>query len=299
MSRLITVLVAVVAHVGTPDPGSLIPDPYEKARQQPSFSTRTESVRVDVLVTEGGRIVQGLGPADFEIRDEGVVQTVDLVSFQQLPIHVILALDLSYSVSGERLRDLRGASHALLDALGRDDRASLLTFNHAVSRRSMPTSDVGPLRTVLDALEPEGVDSPGGTALTDATYAALVSGEKEGGRSLALVFSDGVDTGSWLSSSRVLDVARRTGVVVYGVSVRGSGGSLLSDLTELTGGSAVEAESTRNLRAVFIRVLEEFRSRYLVSFSPKGVAQRGWHRLDVRIKGRRVNVKARPGYMAN
>ena len=298
MSRVIAVLVAVSAQIGAFDPRSLIPDPYENVQQQPSFSARTESVRVDVLVTEGGRIVPGLSAADFEIRDEGVVQTVDLVSFQQLPIHVILALDLSYSVSGERLRDLRSASHALLDALGRDDRASLLTFNHAVSRRSTPTSDVGPLRSVLDALEPEGVDSPGGTALTDAAYAALVSGEMEGGRSLALVFSDGVDTGSWLSSSRVLDVARRTGVVVYGVSVRGSG-SLLGDLTEATGGSAVEAESTRNLRAVFIRVLEEFRSRYLVSFSPKGVAQRGWHRLDVRIKGRRVNVKARPGYMAN
>ena len=282
MSRLIAVLLAVATHA-----------------QQPSFSARTESVRVDVLVTDGGRIVQGLSAADFEIRDEGVAQTVDLVSFQQLPIHVILALDLSYSVSGERLRDLRGASHALLDALGRDDRASLLTFNHAVSRRSTPSSDVGQLRRVLDTLEPEGVDGPGSTALADATYAALVSGEMEGGRSLALVFSDGVDTGSWLSPSRVLDVARRTGVVVYGVSVRGSGGSFLGDLTEVTGGSAVEAESSRNLRAVFIRVLEEFRGRYLVSFSPKGVAKPGWHRLDVRVKGRRVNVKARPGYMAN
>jgi VWFA-related protein len=252
-----------------------------------------------VLVTEAGRIVRGLSAADFEVRDEGVAQTVDLVSFEQLPIHVTLALDLSYSVSGERLRDLRGASHALLDALGRDDRASLLTFNHAVSRRSTPTPDVGPLRTVLDALEPEGVESAGSTALADAAYAALVSAEKEGGRSLALIFSDGVDTGSWLSSSRVLDVARRTGVVVYGVSVRGSGGSFLGDLSEVTGGSAIEAESTRNLRAVFIRVLEEFRSRYLVSFSPKGVNKPGWHRLEVRIKGRRVNVKSRPGYMAN
>ena len=293
------ILLAVSAHLGSSDSRSLIPDPYEYVQQQPSFSTRTESVRVDVLVTEGGRIVRGLGPADFEIRDEGVAQTVDLVSFEQLPIHVILALDLSYSVSGERLRDLRGASHALLDALRRDDRASLLTFNHAVSRRSTPTSDVGPLRTVLDALEPEDVESAGSTALADAAYAALVSGEKEGGRSLALIFSDGVDTGSWLSSSRVLDVARRTGVVVYGVSVRGSGGSFLSDLTEATGGSAIEAESTRNLRAVFIRALEEFRSRYLVSFSPKGVTKPGWHRLEVRIKGRRVNLKARPGYMAN
>ena len=63
--------------------------------QQPTFSTRTESVRVDVLVTEGGRVVNGLGPADFEIRDEGVLQTVELVNFQQLPLHLVLALDLS------------------------------------------------------------------------------------------------------------------------------------------------------------------------------------------------------------
>ena len=70
-------------------------------------------------------------------------------------------------------------------------------------------------------------------------------------------------------------------------------------MSEITGGRHVDVESTRNLRAVFARVLEEFRGRYLVSYSPKGVAQRGWHSLDVRIKGRRAAVKARPGYMAN
>lgn len=271
-----------------------------RASQQPTFSARTESVRVDVLVTDSGRIVNGLQAADFEIRDEGVLQTVDLVQFQQLPLHVALALDLSYSVSGERLEDLRGASHALLDALTTQDHASLLTFNHAVSRRSAPTSDVMTLRTLLNAVAPEDVEGTTGTALADATYGSMLAGDVDGRRSLALVFSDGVDTGSWLSPRRVIDAARRTGVVVYGVSVRGSGGdSFLEDVSKMTGGDIVEAESSRNLRAAFIRVLEEFRHRYLVSYSPKGVAARGWHRLDVRIKGRRVNVKARPGYMAS
>ena len=269
------------------------------ASQQATFSTRTESVRVDVLVTEGGRIVSGLGPSDFEIRDEGVLQAVDFVSFQQLPVHVVLALDLSYSVSGERLDDLRGACEALLDALGRDDRASLLTFDLAVSRRSRPTSDFAGLRAALAAVEPERVDTPGGTALADATYAGLLAGEFDGGRPLVLVFSDGVDTASWLSSSRVLDAARRTSAVVYGVSVHGSGGtSFLRDVSEITGGTVFEAESTRTLRASFVRVLEEFRSRYMVSYSPRGVPRGGWHRLDVRVKGRRAAVKARPGYMA-
>jgi hypothetical protein len=51
------------------------------AGQQPAFSTRVEAVRVDVLVTEAGTPIRGLGPADFEILDNGVPQQVDLISF--------------------------------------------------------------------------------------------------------------------------------------------------------------------------------------------------------------------------
>ena len=50
---------------------------------------------------------------------------------------------------------------------------------------------------------------------------------------------------------------------------------------------------------MFIRILEEFRMRYLISYSPQGVSGAGWHRLDVRVKGRSVTVKARPGYFAD
>jgi VWFA-related protein len=161
---------------------------------------------------------------------------------------------------------------------------------------------VAVLRSEIDAAEPDSTEGsgPGATALADAIYAALVVGDADDSRSLALVFSDGVDTGSWLSTSRVLDAARRTGVVVYSVSVRGTGdNSFLRDVSNITGGAAVEAESTRNLQPAFVRVLEEFRSRYLVSYTPKGSAKPGWHRLDVRIKNRRASVKARPGYVAN
>jgi hypothetical protein len=46
-------------------------------------------------------------------------------------------------------------------------------------------------------------------------------------------------------------------------------------------------------------VLDEFRQRYLVSYTPRGVVRGGWHRLDVRIKRSNVAVKARPGYLAD
>ena len=49
--------------------------------------------------------------------DNGVPQQVDLVSFEQIPLNVVLALDMSDSVAGDRLEHLRGAGAALLAAL--------------------------------------------------------------------------------------------------------------------------------------------------------------------------------------
>ena len=66
----------------------------------------------------------------------------------------------------------------------------------------------------------------------------------------------------------------------------------------MTGGSVLEIESTRDLSQTFLRILEEFRQRYLLSFSPRGVSSTGWHRLEVRVKGRRGTVNARAGYQA-
>ena len=52
------------------------------------------------------------------------------------------------------------------------------------------------------------------------------------------------------------------------------------------------------LEAHGLRILDEFRNRYLISYSPAGVSKSGWHRLQVRLKGRRGIVKARAGYEA-
>ena len=87
-----------------------------RAQQSPAFTSKIEAVRVDVLVTDNGQPVRGLGPADFEIVDNGVPQQVELVSFDEIPLNVILALDMSDSVAGERLEQLRGAGGGLLAA---------------------------------------------------------------------------------------------------------------------------------------------------------------------------------------
>jgi VWFA-related protein len=71
----------------------------------------------------------------------------------------------------------------------------------------------------------------------------------------------------------------------------------LRELASLTGGRLLEVDRTANLSAIFLEVLQEFRQRYLLSYTPRGVATDGWHRLEVKVR-RRATVKARPGYLA-
>jgi VWFA-related protein len=260
--------------------------------QNASFSAKVEAVRVDVLVTDKGQPVRGLAPADFEIFDNGVLQQVDLVSFEQIPLNVILALDMSESVAGERLDHLRRAGQALLGGLKKEDQAALITFRHDVTLDADLTTNADALRAALDAATPAGE-----TSLVAGAYAAMVVGESDVGRALLIIFSDGLDTSSWLASDAVLDAAKRSDVVAYAVSVGRVKAEFLRDLTSFTGGRLFEIEKTANLSAIFLSVLEEFRQRYLVSYTPRGVAKDGWHRLTVRVK-RGATVKSRPGYLA-
>ncbi len=264
------------------------------APQKPTFSAKVEAVRVDVLVTENGRPVRGLGREDFEIRDNGVPQDVALITSEQIPLNVVLALDASDSVTGERLDHLRAASHALIGSLQTSDRAALLTFNHVLSLGSPLTADFDELRQAIGRIR-----TSGSTALFDATYTGIVLGESDVGRSLSIVFTDGVDTASFLRREAVVDVAKRTDVVVYAAVVATAGRpKFLNDIVEQTGGTLIEIESTKHLPNIFLRVLEEFRQRYLLSYSPRGVAKGGWHQIEVRVKGRRLQIKARRGYLA-
>lgn len=262
------------------------------AAQAPTFTSKVEVVRVDVLVTDKGQPIVNLGANDFELLDNGVPQQIDFVSYEQIPLNLVLALDMSDSVAGERLDNLRGAGTALLAGLKKDDQAGLVTFSNLVALGSGLTTDRAPVR---EALEDAG--GAGNTALVDGVYAGITLGESDVGRALLIVFSDGLDTVSWLTSRAVLDIAKRSDVVAYAVSTGRAQPEFLRDLTAFTGGRLFEVEKTANLSAIFLDVLQEFRQRYLLSYTPRGVAKDGWHRLDVRVK-RRGTVKARPGYLA-
>lgn len=223
------------------------------------FGSTAVGVRVDALVTElgTGKPVGGLSAADFELRDNGVLQTIDAVDFGDLPINVVLALDTSASTAGKPLADLQAATSVLLDGLRPVDRVALTTFNHAVAPRLPLSSDMRMVKAVVDALAPSG-----GTSLLDGIYVALVTTQAEPGRSFVLVFTDGRDTTSWLQPAEVLESAKRSNAVIYAVASAGARRwAPLKDLSDATGGHTIEIESSDRLSAEFQKILQDFRSR--------------------------------------
>jgi Ca-activated chloride channel family protein len=244
-------------------------------------------------VTDHGRPLRGLQPQDFEVIDSGVAQRVTHASFEEIPLNLVMVLDASESLEGERLEHLVDAGEAVLDGLNPGDQTALITFGHSIAVGSKLVKDRDAIRAVL-----QRVRAGGETSLMDASYAGLVLGESDVGRSLLLVFSDGLDVTSWLAPDAVLDIARRSDVVAYGVAVRSlAKPEFLQDIADITGGDLIEVESTRNLRATFTTILDEFRHRYLVSYEPQGVEQGGWHPVEVKVKRSGVRLKARPGYL--
>jgi Ca-activated chloride channel family protein len=262
------------------------------ALAQPTFSRRVEGVRVDVLVSENGRPLGGLTRDDFELFDNGVRQRIEAIRTGDAAIGLILAFDLSASVHGQQLDDLRAAANVLLAKLVAEDRVALITFNHAVALRSPLTADHTDVRAAMQTAEADG-----NTALVDGAFTAMTIAEAEVGRSLIVVFSDGVDTSSWLRPPAVLERARRLNAVVYAVS-SGPPSPFLRELTDLTGGQLFNEPRSDRLTTRFGAILDEFRQRYLLTYTPQGVEHAGWHRLEVRVKHRRARVQARPGYLA-
>jgi VWFA-related protein len=256
------------------------------------FTSRVDSVRLDALVLRDGAPLLGLTADDFEVRDNGAPQKVTILAAGALPLDVILTLDVSSSLAPERLAALRRATQALLAALQPVDRAALATFSHRVLRHQELTGRFDLVRQALDGVEPAGA-----TSLVDAMYTALSLVEPANRRSLLIVFSDGIDTTSWLRPEAVVGAAQRSEVVVYAVSTSGPRltPELLHDVTEATGGKVFEVDS-KTLAQAFVKILDEFRHRYLLSYSLPTAPSPGWHRIEVRVKRRGASVKSRSGY---
>lgn len=272
-------------------------------QQSAVFRTGVDAVRVDALVVHDGKPLSGLRPDDFEIRDNGVLQTVDLAT-QAGSVHVVLLLDTSGSVTGTPLERLRDAARAVVRLMQPGDVGSFLSVS---GRLTLLAHASGVKADLLRAVT--AISAGGRTALRDGVVAGLSLATPDQGRSVLLVLSDGVENASWLSESQLGDAVDRSEVVIY--SIRDAmvplaiqrrtdrPSALLERLTARTGGRTLYATAKTSIAQVFSEVLTEFRARYLITYTPRGVTNDGgWHTLSVSLKAKPGKVTAREGYQA-
>jgi VWFA-related protein len=282
---------------------------------RPTFRVSTEAVQVDVFVGKDGRAVAGLVASDFELYDDGELREVDSVTVAEVPLNVVLVLDTSESVKGETLAHLNRAAGDFLDQLTPEDRAALITFSHHLNLRAGLTSETAPLKQKL-----EEVEAVGGTAWHDALFAALEMLETVRERPMVLLFTDGADTYSWLREEQMTPLVSRSNAVVYAIT-RNEGAPLpdlgttraqerfrrnrrenlrrirlLLDVTRESGGRLIETSSSDRLQEIFLEILAEMKTRYILTYSPPAPVRDGWHELEVKVKRKGVEVQARRGY---
>jgi hypothetical protein len=143
--------------------------------------------------------------------------------------------------------------------------------------------------------------------LYNALAASLMAFSNSDRPQLVFAFSDGFDNMSFLDASGLASLAGYSQAVLYltlvldpkrvespnepprqnGRFVPYNGGPnrrLLNDIANRTGGAVFQRSAGTSLSGLFEQALEDFRSSYVLTFTPKGVKPEGWHTLTVRLK---------------
>lgn len=262
---------------------------------QPVFKARTDAVNVDVLVTKDGAPLKGLTVANFEVKDNGVVQVIDSVSNDVAPLDVTCVVGWAERRLHDELPALLRAGDALRSAMTERDHVHVVPFTSAIRVRNVGGTAID-FKPWLEQIPTQRGLQP----MRDAVFVALSRRPEHPGRRLVVVFSDGFDSRSWSTREQVLDVARRSDAAVHIVKSQVSqyrgyvNPGFLDDLADLTGGRVIEADE-KHISENMGRLLNDYRAQYVVTFQPQAPAP-GWHILEVGLKGASGVVMARRGY---
>lgn len=263
-------------------------------RAQGVYRSLTDVVVIDVAVNDGKKAVPSLTKDDFDIRDNGVVQRVLDVSRESMPLDMTLTIDVSGSMTREDREVVQRAVGQLSDALDQGDRVRVMTFATLTAERTPLASP--PINVDLSHVGP-------GTAVFDSLLLSIITPPMIDRRQIVLFMTDGQDTTSSFSGTTVVETAKHasapTTIVLVPNRAPNPVRGLLTSVAAQTGGEVVELKGHNQLSQAFITALQNFKTSYLVRYSPSGVSKTGWHDVAVRIKSKNYQVRARRGYWAD
>jgi len=290
----------------------------------------TTAVIVPVAVSDrDGRHISNLTQTDFRLFENDVEQKIDHFRTVEAPFRVALLLDSSASMLLKN-EDLSRAASSFVDRLQPQDQVMVVSFDSEISPRVDFTSNREILREAIAGIRPGA-----GTRLYDAVDLILTERLSQvEGRKAIVLFTDGVDTESWLADARrTVGLAEESGTLIYSISydtaedvperpmqgqVNGRsveirtdrpnaanvgleayqlGEKYVSELTRATGALEYKATSVDDLDRAFAQIAGELRRQYELAYYPtSSVEARAYRRITVKVNRPEGVVRARPGY---
>jgi VWFA-related protein len=289
------------------------------------IAIETSEVLLPVTVRDAaGQFVTDLRAEDFTIFEDGSPQPITSFALKRMPVHVVLLIDTSSSVTRE-LEDFKEAAWRFINQLNAEDKFCLIRFDDVVELVQDWTANRNTLKRALNRLQ-TGMF----TKFNDALY--LAAREQLGkikGRKAIIVLTDGIDSARGsvsperafrslveeeapvyvVSKTRIQGRADREELDYYQKSSSSSVNQLridglkmalaqletserqLTRIAEETGGRIYLPESFADLDEAYQQVADELRSQYVIFYTPTNSTRDGSYRAI------RVKVK-QPGYHA-
>jgi VWFA-related protein len=299
--------------------------------QVPVFRAAVDAVLVDVEVLDGGRVVTGLATPDFELLDQGVPQAIEAGSLKDVPIDLTLVLDTSGSVEGRRLDRIKTGVRDTAQWLRADDRWRVISVAHVV-HEVVPMQPAGK-PTAIDALQAGGgtalfdaviagllrprsagrrqmlvvyTDGDDASSITTAPAMLDVGRLSDAEVHVVVPIENARDRLDTVAGPHFL--VNKTSSLIDQVTARAQAGpaesaelfpneNTFTELTARTGGRLFIVDYQDSVGDAFKRILSEYRTSYVLQYTPTGVAREGWHDLTVRVKrSGHLQVVARKGY---
>ncbi|HET9794398.1 MAG TPA: VWA domain-containing protein [Thermoanaerobaculia bacterium] len=273
-------------------------------------SAGTEYVQLPVVVRDRkGGFVDTLKGEDFHLWVDG--KPVAIESFEKsdrAPVSFAILLDVSGSMKvADKLDRAREMIQRLVELRQPDDDFALFTFSEDEVRVVAKfDKDPSALLRQLFFLKPVGK-----TALYDAviqTSNELLSGTNM--KKAILLFTDGVDNASQLTTKDIERVMENESVPVYAIGMKNASYTVLNEeerkelslsalelLAQASGGRMFLVSGDEDLRPIANAIENELRRQYLLGFEPSGEGEVRYWPIVVTVRGGGTRVvRARRGY---
>jgi Ca-activated chloride channel homolog len=302
---------AAPAPAGQPAPAPAPTAPGATASQQPtrpSFRSGVDVVSLNVTVTDQSRnFVTSLEQGDFVVFEDGVKQDLTYFNKSQLPVALSLLVDTSASME-DKLKLAQEAAIGFIRRMKTEDIGQIIDFDSRVSILQQFTGDRVQLEAAIRQTVPNG-----STSLHNAVYISLKELKKvrattagDVRRQAIVVLSDGEDTSSLVPFEEVLDLAKRSEVIVYTIGIRGrdlgargfhDAEFVLRQFAQETGGRAFFPTAASELDGIYAQIADELASQYALAYSSRNPRRDGqWRRIVVRTTRPELAARTKQGY---